>query len=313
MAGFNSQTTVNSQDFGRDVFTNLNQLKKINNIGDKDQHAAFKEMAQQFEGLFLQLMLKTMRDANSVFASEQSSEMDYHQSMFDNQLALNLSGDRGIGIADTFYQNMIAQYSDVNASKGLERSPRMIAQTPFDIPLSNRQLVSSVKPTSPMQSFSADSPHDFVEKVFPHAQRVAKRLGIEPEVLVAQSALETGWGKHLVEDKYGRSSNNLFNIKADSRWSGDKVNVQTVEYKDGLAYKENANFRRYPSIKDSFTDYAQFVLTEPRYRDLHSSNSQDYIRGLQHSGYATDPLYADKIIDLLDHDAISNHRRSPDE
>lgn len=134
MAGFNSQTTIDSQTFGRDVFTNINQLKKINTIADQDQNAALKEMAQQFEGLFLQLMLKTMREANSVFASEQSSEMEYHQSMFDNQLALNLSGDRGIGIADAFYQNMLLQYSDKKPDTSSPESNRLIKSNPFHAP-----------------------------------------------------------------------------------------------------------------------------------------------------------------------------------
>ena len=299
MDALNPSATGLANRFGQDVYTDLSQLNNINRIADKDQNAALKKLAQQFEGLFIQLMLKTMREANAVFADEQSSEMDFHQSMFDNQLALNLANGRGIGLADSFYQQMVANYSEQDTADRLtHRLDSRLEPVPASIPTTKTQTVK--KP-----EVVADTPEEFVNQLYPHAERVAEKIGIDPAVLIAQSALETGWGKHVVNDKYGRSSYNLFNIKADQRWSGPRVNVSTLEYKDGLAVKEKANFRRYDSIADSFTDYAQFILTEPRYHDARQAqDDKSYLRALQGSGYATDPNYADKVIELLQHDLI---------
>jgi flagellar protein FlgJ len=291
--------------FGQDVYTDLNQLNNINRIADEDQHAALKKMAQQFEGLFIQLMLKTMREASAAFVDEQSSEMDFHQSMFDNQLALNLSSDRGIGLADSFYQQMLAQYSEEEVANRVTQRLNSDLSPAYNA----RPSSPTISPPGRLESIPSD-PENFVKAIYPQAERVAARIGVDPSVLVAQSALETGWGKHVISDKYGRSSYNLFNIKADKRWSGDKVPVQTIEFKDGLAVKEDANFRRYRNISDSFTDYAQFILTEPRYNNARQAqDGKDYLRALQSSGYATDPNYADKVIELLDHDLIRARRQ----
>lgn len=315
MSAFGGRT---SAGLNNNTYTDLNQLKNINVLAKQDQNAAFKKMAQQFEGIFLQLMLKTMRQASSAFAGEQSSEMDMHQSMFDNQLALNLSGDRGIGIADSFYNQMLAQYSAAPPTSQFENAPfpsKLLAKT-FDgnikslsdpLPIKNSDVNLGTAKTND-SNFLPASPTEFVNAIKVEAERVAERLGIEPEILIAQSALETGWGKYVISDSIGRSSNNLFNIKADSRWDGGRVGVTTLEYSDGIPQKENANFRRYQNVSDSFTDYAQFIMSEPRYQNAHQSdNGRDYIIELQQSGYATDPNYAKKVIELLDHDAIKNY------
>ena len=301
MQALSNYTPPSMDQFGRDVYTDINGLKDINTLADKDQDAALKKMAQQFEGLFIQMMLKTMREANSVFADEQSSEMDFHQSLFDNQLALTMSSGRGIGLADSFYQQMIARYSETKAENRILSAPRAMA---FN-------SMTSV-PNKPLAV--PKDPRTFVDYLYPHAERAGKAIGVEPEVLLAQSALETGWGQHVVADKTGVSSHNFFNIKADHRWQGEKVNKQTIEFRDGIAVRENANFRRYRSIADSFNDYAQFILTEPRYQSAREATSNtDYIQALHQSGYATDPEYANKIIELLQHEAIqSSHSRVGD-
>jgi flagellar protein FlgJ len=146
-----------------------------------------------------------------------------------------------------------------------------------------------------------DSPVNFVKSLLPHAQKIAGHKGMEPLMLVAQAALETGWGKKVINKADGSSSHNLFGIKADARWQGEKAKVQTLEYKDGVAKKENAFFRAYDSVQESIKDYVDFLSSDPRYKKA-MDNVKDpakYFNALQSAGYATDPDYAKKIVNIL--------------
>lgn len=142
------------------------------------------------------------------------------------------------------------------------------------------------------------SPHEFVEQISPVAKSTAERLGVSPVALVAQAALETGWGRHVIQDGDGGSSNNLFNIKAQySGWNGDSVTVPTLEYRNGVEQREMADFRSYASIEESFADYADFLERNPRYQEALKVGDDPgrFVRALQEAGYATDPNYADKL------------------
>ncbi|MFT4925599.1 MAG: flagellar protein FlgJ [Phenylobacterium sp.] len=146
-----------------------------------------------------------------------------------------------------------------------------------------------------------DSPQSFIESLLPHARKVAAAKGMEPLMLIAQAALETGWGKKVIKKSDGSSSHNLFGIKADSRWQGDKAKVQTLEFKDGVAKKENAFFRAYNSVEESVKDYMNFVSSDDRYKEA-MNNVKDpskYFNALQSAGYATDPNYANKVVNIL--------------
>ena len=121
-------------------------------------------------------------------------------------------------------------------------------------------------------------------------------------MLVAQSALETGWGRKVVQAVDGRSSFNLFGIKAGGGWNGESAAVNTLEYRDGIAALERASFRVYDSLRDSFDDYVDFLTSNPRYQQALEkvADARDFLRELQDAGYATDPDYADKIINIMD-------------
>jgi flagellar protein FlgJ len=146
----------------------------------------------------------------------------------------------------------------------------------------------------------------FVEKLTPYAQKAAAALGVQPEALLAQAALETGWGKLQTKMADGSPSFNLFNIKADKRWNGDKATVSTLEYRDGVPVRENASFRAYESYEQAFDDYARFIQQNGRYQDAlkNASDSKKYLQGLQEAGYATDPEYANKILNVLERSGI---------
>ena len=146
-----------------------------------------------------------------------------------------------------------------------------------------------------------DSPEAFVDAILPHAEAAAKKLGIPAKVLVAQSALETGWGKHLPVDANGQANFNFFGIKADSSWQGAKQSVNTLEFEGGAMVQRKASFRAYDSVSASFNDFVQFLQENPRYSQAlaDKSDPERFARALQKAGYATDPQYADKLIAIM--------------
>lgn len=143
-------------------------------------------------------------------------------------------------------------------------------------------------------------PQDFVDSLLPHAKKAARILGVDPAILLAQAALETGWGKKVIANANG-STHNLFNIKADPRWQGEKVTTQTLEVYSGIPVQERAAFRAYDSHAQSFEDYVDFLNNNPRYAQALSQTEQPelFIRGLHQAGYATDPLYEQKVLSVF--------------
>ena len=297
-----------------DSYMDLNSLQDIRQEGKQDKDAALRKIADQFESLFLQIMLKSMRSANDVFAKDNplnSFEMNHHKDMLDKQLGLSLSGSNSFGLAEAFYRQMQRNYVpsknsldkgqalasvDVSNDEGLRESHfherGTIHQDPY---------AKSIRPTADTQLFNAiNSPQEFVQALTPYAKAAAKEIGVDYRVLIAQSALETGWGKYIIKDGNGNQSFNLFNIKADRWWKGDSVTVPTTEYVNGVAQKEIAGFRRYNSIADSFKDYLQF-LSQPRYKKALTvaDNAEQFVNELHRAGYATDPKYSKKINSIL--------------
>lgn len=146
-----------------------------------------------------------------------------------------------------------------------------------------------------------ENPISFIKSLLPHARKAAAGKGMEPLMLVAQAALETGWGQKVIKKQDGSSSHNLFGIKADARWQGEKAKVQTLEYKDGVAKKENAFFRAYNSVEESVKDYMDFLASDSRYKEALNNVKEPakYFNSLQSAGYATDPNYAKKVVNIL--------------
>ncbi|MGY3927890.1 flagellar assembly peptidoglycan hydrolase FlgJ [Aeromonas simiae] len=154
------------------------------------------------------------------------------------------------------------------------------------------------------------SPQEFVERLMPLARKAADKLGLSPAVLVAQAALESGWGKRVIRNADGEVTHNLFGIKADPRWEGPKAVVSTLEYEQGVASRQKAAFRSYESFEESFNDYVDFLTSGSRYRQaLAQTGSPDrYFEALQRAGYATDPNYAHKLKQVLRSDAIAQYQ-----
>ncbi|MDY6944638.1 MAG: flagellar assembly peptidoglycan hydrolase FlgJ [Pseudomonadota bacterium] len=269
--------------------------------------ATLKEAARQFESLFTQMMLKSMRDANRTFSEGSmlsSSQGDFYQDMFDDQMALHLSKGEGLGLADMLVRQL-TQSGAVTPTDATAAQPAAGAAFP-----ARTQNVSSSADHQPL----AQSKEDFVRMMWPHAQRAGEALGVDPSALVAQAALETGWGRAVPTHGSGASSFNLFGIKAGSSWAGSTANVPTLEFADGVAVRKVERFRAYQSPADSFNDYARLIGSSPRYENARGAGGDvtTFASALQDGGYATDPNYARKIVAVAEEVRSLTNRSSDD-
>jgi flagellar protein FlgJ len=312
-----------------DVYADFNGLAKLKNEARKESPEALKETARQFEAIFLNNVLKSMRDAKLADGIMDNDQSQFYNDMYDQQLAVQLSGS--VGLADL----IVKQLSDEKpANEKLEiedylnrssSTPKSISRhaNAADKPLVHkpeneahqaleRLFDRSVEETSGAalkneQILPIQSAQDFVRQLWPMAERAGRELGVEPRVILAQAALETGWGRSLIKHGDGGSSFNLFNIKADKAWQGKQAQVSTLEFEDGIAKKVNAGFRSYDSFQDSFQDYVRFIKNNPRYQNAleQAGNAEHYVQSLQRAGYATDPHYADKVMRIYNSSTLN--------
>lgn len=371
----NSNSSVNQAQ----VYTDLNGLAKLGSAAKKNDPNAVAEVAHQFESLFMNLMLKSMREANAVFAEGNmlnSENISTYQQMLDQQLSVSLSGHGGMGLAKILMKQLsptgqMAATQDQAHDKTLDKGMAAMLHNPLAkdesdllntlgqqvamLPATQRGVLLADSDQNPVQTnsvsaengldcpmypefdnsatallsqnftmnasensalpltekspfekapaFNADAApvsarqQHFIRALMPKAQAVANRSGLDAKILIAQAALETGWGKHVIKHPNGSSSYNLFNIKADENWAGKTVTKDVTEYRDGVPMKQRARFRAYDSFTESFQDYLHLVQNNDRYAKAmnHRSAPQDYIRQLHRAGYATDPLYSAKV------------------
>lgn len=358
------------------AYTDLNRLSQLK-TGDKNSQGNIRKVAQEFESLFMNEMLKSMRSANEVFAKDNPMNSEagkQYQDMYDQQLSVSLSRNgHGIGLADMLVKQMdkmqgvrhtgdnpfATPQAQASGERQQAKSLWSSSGKPLPVPaagrddraalnarrlalpgkLSDRQVAGisgaytkaasdaqgqalgngswrqgkaydaqqdasqasadassakmSVKPGKPMFA-SAD---DFVATMMPMAERAAKRIGVDPRYLVAQAALETGWGKKMIAQRDGSSSHNLFGVKSGSSWDGASARATTSEYENGKQVREVASFRAYNSFEQSFQDYVSFLQNNDRYQGALDSTARpdQFMKELQRAGYATDPQYARKV------------------
>ncbi len=352
------------------AYTDLNRLNQFKVGGDSESN--IKKVAQEFESLFLNEMLKSMRKANEVFGEGNfmnSNESKTYQDMHDQQLAVTLSKNKGgIGLASVLERQLsqmksgpkrVNPFAQVEAPQASARAgafkpagesagsvrddSQLLNQRRLSLPskLTDR-LLAGIVPTTESQPLAASdwvpaqaaavadskplslddndaisgrrlaqpplakgksafaSAADFVATMLPLAEEAAQKIGVDARYLVAQAALETGWGKSIIRQSDGSSSHNLFGIKAHGGWEGDSARVLTTEYKGGEAVKESASFRAYDSYQQSFNDYVSFLQGNGRYQEALTAadNPERFVRELQEAGYATDPQYARKIAQI---------------
>ncbi|NNJ91597.1 MAG: flagellar assembly peptidoglycan hydrolase FlgJ [Gammaproteobacteria bacterium] len=281
------------------IYTDFAGLTSLKAQARSDQNSALDKAAKQFESMFLQMMLKSMRKAKLTDGLFDSQSMQKYQEMYDEQLSVHLAEAGGAGLADVIKRQLTGvdkqvsrQGMDINAYQ--KQAMRLL-------PVMQSEKVAAEPVTDQSLSVLDGTPKTFIDKLKPYAEKAAAALGIQPQALLAQAALETGWGKAQMKMADGKPSFNLFGIKADSRWGGKQANVSTLEFRDGVAKKERANFRAYESYQASFNDYANFLFENRRYQKAlkNTENPAAYFNELQQAGYATDPQYAEKIMSIL--------------
>ena len=260
-------------------YTDINGLESLK--ANAKSPAALGKVAQQVEAMFLQMMLKSMRDASPGDGIFDSNEGKMYQDMFDKQIALDMSKHQNVGIGEMLMRQ-----------------------------LTQKNLLDQASPAKPAQAVSthalAATPEAFIASVLPSIKRAAKKIGVSPEGMLAQAALETGWGRRVARTADGGSSYNLFGVKAGSNWSGPKVNTDTVEFDGTVAKRHQASFRAYASVEESVNDFAQLLSSSPRYKEAFAAGSDTtaYVRAVGASGYATDPEYANKLKQILGSDRL---------
>lgn len=299
-----------------DFYLNFNHLSKMKFGARANSVDASKSVAQQFESLFIQQMLAAMRSAATFDEASHNSYLDNYQEMHDKQLALTMAKQGGFGLAKFILQQMpggqqdsgkggeglpLHNWQEVKHAAAITKMPVIGYQAENPAVLVNQFVHDDIEVN---QSAGPEviRPSEFVGEIWHGAQKASKTLGVSAEVLVAQSVLETGWGKHVMTRPDGSSAFNLFGIKADARWQGSTVTKPTLEFRDGVMQTEIAHFRAYDSPGESLEDYVDFIQSNGRYQNAleHGGNDALYLRGLQKAGYATDPDYADKILSIIE-------------
>ncbi|TMP77678.1 flagellar assembly peptidoglycan hydrolase FlgJ [Pseudoalteromonas phenolica] len=289
----------------------LNALRQDALKSGGDQQAsneALKKAAEHFESIFTQMLMKSMRQANEAMEDKNSpfnsSGVKFFQEMHDQQLSLELSKKGSLGLADLIVKQLSPNVDGYKPSTVLRNDAQLPMQKPSSESLPEfirRQPEPVQKAEKSVEQPNFDSPESFISSMWEHAKTAAQKIGLNPAVMIAQAALETGWGKHVIPKQDGGSSFNLFNIKADRSWQGEHAKKMTLEFEQGLPVKKQANFRAYDSIKESINDYVDFLQSNPRYSKALNNvdKPEQYLDDLQKAGYATDPNYAQKIKNVL--------------
>jgi flagellar protein FlgJ len=272
-------------------------------------------VAEQFEAYLVQQLLKSGRAASLGRGLLEGQQSQFYQELHDQQLALAVTRHQGLGVADLLVEQ-------IRGARGESaRSTGSVHAGYADRPLSPSSASPLPEPTgaapgpAPAAAAAGESsdprrfrnPQEFAHELLPQATEAAAQLGVDPRLLIAQAALETGWGKSIIHGRDGGSSHNLFGIKADAAWEGATVSVESLEFEGGVTVKRVSSFRAYASFEESFRDYVQFLRSNPRYQEALTltRDPRAFARALQQAGYATDPAYAQKILDIYAMGALS--------
>ncbi len=314
------------------VYTDFDGLAKLKQGAKEQTPEAIKQVAKQFESVFLNMVLKSMRQAKLAEGALDSKQSEFYRDMYDQQIALHLSGKPGVGLADLIAKQLTpkqksADEKNMQAGDYLNRAfstGRQVVEpvvqpttkapykpdfvSPLDDSGLSRLEESLARLERSQRAFEFQGQGGeagvnkqlFMSQLLPYAQQAAGELGVDANVLLAQAALETGWGQSVIKNTQGESSFNLFNIKADKSWQGKQTRVSTLEYDGGVTKRQMAGFRSYGSFRESFDDYVDFIKSNPRYSEAlrKANNPAHYVRELQKAGYATDPRYAEKVMSI---------------
>lgn len=297
----------------------VQSVTKLKGAVRQDDPKALKAAAQQFEAVFLQMVLKSMRAATPQEGLFDSEQTRFYQELLDSQLAQVMSAQGGTGLASMLEKQFSKSANAVVPPGEAGAFPLEMPATPFQLPQSGRSL-QLPQDNAPASLPLGDSPvrpllqpgsalpaptgntaaQDFTRTMWPYAAAASQQTGIPPQFLVAHAALESGWGRSEPRLPDGRNSYNLFGIKAGANWTGPTASAATTEYVGGNAERRTERFRAYGSYAEAFADYANLLKSQPRYAQvLGMQDAAGFARGLQSAGYATDPQYGDKLLRVI--------------
>ena len=267
--------TISGTDIGN-LAIDSQSLNKLKLQAKQAPDQALKAAAKQFEAVFLNMMLKSMRDATPQDGEFDSEQTKMFTGMLDQQLAQSMSS-RGVGLAEV----MVKQLSrNQQASPAAPAAPAAMHAVP--------------------SAYKADVQQSFIDKLRVPAEQASRSTGVPAHLILGQAALESGWGKREIKMADGSNSYNLFGIKAGQDWKGKVAEVTTTEYHNGVASRQVQRFRAYGSYAESFQDYAKLLNNNPRYSGVTGQeDAKVFAQGLQQAGYATDPHYADKLAGVI--------------
>jgi len=280
------------------TYTDLNGLAALKNAPSSPE--TIRAVSEQVEALFLQMMLKSMRDAASADGELDSNETGMYQDMFDKQVALTLAKRQDLGIARLFERQLGGKSAE--GGKTPQGAPALSPAAGPAASGSTSQADADGRSKASTSSNLSRQAEQFVAQVLPTIRRAAATLGVDPVGMLAQAALETGWGQRMPRTADGIPSLNLFGVKAGEEWNGARAVADTVEFNgNSVASQRRTAFRAYGSIEESVTDFAKLLAGSPRYREVVAAggDAQAYIDGIARSGYATDPEYGNKLNQTL--------------
>jgi len=265
---------------------------------------ALKAAAKQFEGLFMNMMLKSMRQASASQDSPfENDQTRMYTTMLDQQMSQKIA-DKGIGLADA----LVRQLSN-NAANRILQPDGGAADSAFNAKAIESYLTSQKVSSSSStgltdisgKSSGAGHVKEFQNKLAEDAEIASQETGIPAKFMIGQAALESGWGKREIKALDGSASHNIFGMKANKSWKGRTVDAVTTEYVNGVAHKKVEKFKAYDSYSDAFKDYAKLLTTNPRYENViaNAKDATSFAYGLQKAGYATDPQYANKLSRII--------------
>ncbi|MDP3843947.1 MAG: flagellar assembly peptidoglycan hydrolase FlgJ [Oxalobacteraceae bacterium] len=292
---------INQGDLSGKLAIDANSLNDLRQLSKQNSPEALKATAKQFEALLMGMMLKSMRQASAqdgMFDNEQSR---MYTSMLDQQLSQTLAS-KGMGLADVLTRqlsNAVVAPQPLHGQaawqapiSGVDMQPALKAyQNTVDAVMGGKKSVSSLP--AHVRAFR--------DRLMSDAEAASKASGIPAKFMLAQAALESGWGRKQIIGSDGTVSHNLFGIKATGGWKGRVVEVPTTEYVNGAPQRQMQKFRAYDSYAESFQDYAKLMLNNPRYENVlaNATDVKGFAQGLQRAGYATDPNYADKLTRII--------------
>ncbi|MBB5608715.1 MULTISPECIES: flagellar assembly peptidoglycan hydrolase FlgJ [unclassified Janthinobacterium] len=299
---------ISQTDLNNNAAYDVKGMDGLRQSAKAQDPGALKEAATQFEAMFINMMMKTMRDATPQDGIMDSQQSKMYTSMLDQQTSQSLA-KRGTGLADALLRQLSA--SQPLATDPTEvPSPRSSSMAQALAAFRQQQNAVSDGATSNTnaKTSATQAPHvrAFQEKLGAHAEEASRATGIPAKFMLGQAALETGWGKREIIGRDGSSSHNLFGIKASADWKGKVTQAVTTEYVNGKPQTRVENFRAYDSYADSFKDYAQLITGNKRYEKVLASagDAASFAQGLQKAGYATDPNYAAKLTKIIKHSLV---------